>query len=619
MRQKQIFKFLDPYLKEDKNYFFGREKETYEVFYKLGESKLLLLYGASGTGKTSILNCGVANMFDESDWFPIEVRRKNNIIKSLSLEIEKILNISVTDLENIDQYLYSVYLENYKPVYLIFDQFEELFISGSSEETEQFKKILKQLLNASFDLKVILSIREEYLAYITDFEDEIPGIFENKVRIEKMSPVKARDVVLKTCKAYGIELQNDEETAKKIIELLGSHRFGIELTYLQVLLDKLYRIAYKKNPDYIVFDDAVIAEAGTVEDVLADFLEEQLHKMEDTKLAWQILKTFVSAEGTKLTLSKQAINDTLKGRKINITQKSLNKYINAFLNIKILRLLNEEEGDFYELAHDSLAKKIYENMTSEEKLTLEVRNFLVTSYKNHLHTGGLLNKNDIFYIEPYIDKLNIDKDILQFFNKSKAHIRRKKMIMIALVSFVVLILTGITIYSLQQKAKAEKAYRDFKQAQYKININKAENAQKLPDYKTAIDYYNVAKEFIDTVDKSPKNISLIKSIDSVIDVCQQKLNKKLEFEKLLSQSDSLKNEKMYVASLNKQIQAQKTGYKDISNQIIKNWQEMKSELNKRKKDYEESEKYILSKKVEARLDSLCQLMKENNLIDSCNK
>ena len=62
------FKFLDAYSKDDKNIFFGREKETEEIYEKLFKSNLLLIYGASGTGKTSILNCGIANSFQESDW-----------------------------------------------------------------------------------------------------------------------------------------------------------------------------------------------------------------------------------------------------------------------------------------------------------------------------------------------------------------------------------------------------------------------------------------------------------------------------------------------------------------------------------------------------------------------
>ncbi|MBU0765685.1 MAG: ATP-binding protein, partial [Bacteroidetes bacterium] len=80
---KSPFKFLDSFTKEDKAIFFGREKETEELYQKVFESKILLMYGISGTGKSSLIYCGLANKFVESDWLPINIRRGRNINESL--------------------------------------------------------------------------------------------------------------------------------------------------------------------------------------------------------------------------------------------------------------------------------------------------------------------------------------------------------------------------------------------------------------------------------------------------------------------------------------------------------------------------------------------------------
>ena len=77
------FKFLDSYEKEDKDRFFGRSKETAQLFNAVKRSNLVMVYGASGTGKTSLINCGLGNKFLTSDWLPIFIRRKNNINDSL--------------------------------------------------------------------------------------------------------------------------------------------------------------------------------------------------------------------------------------------------------------------------------------------------------------------------------------------------------------------------------------------------------------------------------------------------------------------------------------------------------------------------------------------------------
>ena len=79
---KSPFKFLDSYTRDDRDIFFGREREIEEMYQKVFESRILLVYGISGTGKTSLIDCGLANKFEESDWLPVTVRRGANIIDS---------------------------------------------------------------------------------------------------------------------------------------------------------------------------------------------------------------------------------------------------------------------------------------------------------------------------------------------------------------------------------------------------------------------------------------------------------------------------------------------------------------------------------------------------------
>src|SRR5664279_3942686 len=71
------FKFLDSYTREDKNIFYGRDSETEEIFRKFYSGKLLLVYGKSGTGKSSIINCGLISRMPQEDIFPIHIRCGN--------------------------------------------------------------------------------------------------------------------------------------------------------------------------------------------------------------------------------------------------------------------------------------------------------------------------------------------------------------------------------------------------------------------------------------------------------------------------------------------------------------------------------------------------------------
>ncbi len=74
-------------------------------------------------------------------------------------------NIPVTSpkLTNLARSLMAIYRKHFKPVYLIFDQFEELYVLGSKEEQRNFIQNVKEILKAEQPVKIIIAIREEYL------------------------------------------------------------------------------------------------------------------------------------------------------------------------------------------------------------------------------------------------------------------------------------------------------------------------------------------------------------------------------------------------------------------------------------------------------------------------
>src|SRR5947209_19891732 len=54
------YKGLMPYSEDDAPFFFGREAEQEIITANMLASRLTLLYGASGVGKSSVLRAGVA-------------------------------------------------------------------------------------------------------------------------------------------------------------------------------------------------------------------------------------------------------------------------------------------------------------------------------------------------------------------------------------------------------------------------------------------------------------------------------------------------------------------------------------------------------------------------------
>lgn len=349
------FKFLDAYQKEDVDRFFGREKETAQLYNAVFAANLTLLYGASGTGKTSLINCGLGNKFYDTDWLPLFVRREDQIMKSLNKVIRQALGEHIPGNFNqlsIQDKIRRLYQTFYKPVYLIFDQFEELFILGKKREQENFYRSIAQLLQADLQAKIILSIREEWIAYLNEFEKIVPSLFDNRLRIEKMNDKNVYRVLAGTARHHQIMVDTPSKTFMQIINNLRDKHERVDLTNLQVYLDRLYREDLarkgKKSTTRINFDLLLVKRVGRIENVLSEFLDEQLEQMEQ-KLAskgvknpeglpLEILFAMVTEDGTKQAMNSTAIMQSLPKNR-QIAPEHLAFCLEEFASIKLLKQL----------------------------------------------------------------------------------------------------------------------------------------------------------------------------------------------------------------------------------------------------------------------------------------
>lgn len=309
MQNKSPFKFLDSFDKEDIQDFFGRDRETKTLFKKTFESNLLLLYGLSGTGKTSLVRCGLYNMFADTDWLPLLIRRDQNIIDSLHKSIyTAAFEKAPLEGQPIRKQVHSLYLDYYKPIYLVFDQFEELFILGTQEEADNFFWLLAELLQAKLQVKIILIMREEYLANLDRFEKIIPSLFDNRLRVERMRTEDIQEVITRSAQRFGIELaEPTSDISENIIHNIRNERGFVDLANLQVYLDRLYRDDAKRRGQVdrpIRFDQALLDKTGKLGDVLARFLEEQLETINR-----ELAQRGSTAEDAALTVLAQLVTN----------------------------------------------------------------------------------------------------------------------------------------------------------------------------------------------------------------------------------------------------------------------------------------------------------------------
>ncbi len=473
---KSPFKFLDSYTKNDRDIFFGREKEIEELYRRVFDSRIMVVYGMSGTGKSSLIHCGLASKFRDSDWLNVNVRRGENLIKSMAEAVEKASlkkvesdqkgsdDLADTETSVIKRGYFrkavrNLYLDHYKPIYFIFDQFEELFIFGTREETESFLTIIQSLLSTDLQCKFIFILREEYLGWLSTFENSIAGFFDNRMRIEKMDIGNARSAIEGPCKVHNISIE--EGFAENMLQkLCPSNESEIELTYLQVYLDKIFKLASEGIEDErkITFRNSDLDKAGNVYNILGSFLDEQINHLPDPETAITVLKAFVSARGTKKSVNTEEIKEYALTTGKNIDEKTIDDLILSLVNLRILQ--DKDHAGRNELKHDALAAKIFEKVTLVEKELIEIKQFIETAYENWRKRGVLLSDKDLSYIAPYEDKLYLSEDLKYFITKSKWEFlrvkHRRRNIFITSGIALLIVFACFTVWALIERSQSQK-------------------------------------------------------------------------------------------------------------------------------------------------------------------
>ena len=461
---KSPFKFLDSYTKEDREIFFGREKEIEELYRHLFESRILLVYGESGTGKSSLVNCGLLNKLSNTEHIPVYIRRSDNILESLSEAIQVLLQESsprqmLTALM-FKKALREVSDDTHKQLIFIFDQFEELFIFGTKEERQSLIQVLKVLSESDIDCRFIFILREEYFVSIAEFEKQLPNFLSNRLRIEKMNRSNAITAIKGTCSVN--EIQVEEGFAESLLMKLNPESTDIELTYLQIFLDRIFNLAIQSGKERsdskpLIFTKELVERIGNVSDLLGSFLDDQISVMVKPDTGLAILKSFVSYKGTKRQLNLADVKDYANTLGEYVKEKDVLEIIRSLILLRVLCDINE--NGYYELRHDALAAKIFEKISAAELEILEVRQFIESSHyfwKNH---GVLLSEDDLKYISPFEKRLSLSPELSGFIEMSKVKFNtsrtRKRNLLVSGGVVIILLLSVFSIWALKERNRAE--------------------------------------------------------------------------------------------------------------------------------------------------------------------
>ncbi|MFO1430386.1 MAG: tetratricopeptide repeat protein [Candidatus Competibacteraceae bacterium] len=428
----QPFKFLDPYGPEDRAIFFGREPETAMLYAQFFKSRLTLVYGESGTGKTSLIDCGLRAQIPPEDMLFIPVRTALDPETALRQALLKQAPLAEEPPADLEALLREVIQCKHKTLALVFDQFEEFFLFQPASVRQDFARQMAAWLEHSLDLRLLIGIRQEYLAQLTELEEWLPDLYQNRLWVRRMSREQAQAAITGPCQALGIAIE--PELVAELLDTLTAGGQGVELPILQVVLDTLYRRAVADDAEHPRLTHAGYQALGQVQNILAQFIEERVSAyQEDAEVARQVLKTLVTAEGTRRLSSPAEMEERLLQFGAEIPTERLLNLLRRLGDDRIVR--EDADHHLFELRHDALAARIWQWMTGIEQELLEVRQTLEHRLWEYRQRGRLLDSGMLDDLKPYESRLHLRGELAELVEKSKQRAvrarRRRRGLLIA--------------------------------------------------------------------------------------------------------------------------------------------------------------------------------------------
>jgi WD40 repeat protein len=355
--------------------FFGRERETEIVVANLIASRLTVLYGPSGVGKSSLLRAAVARSLRELPEAPLVVvfsRWSEDPAAALAesvLEAEGAPSSNGSPLDVLER------AQSDRDVYLVLDQAEEYFLYHADDGgPESFAEALPALLAAPQRINVLVSLREDSLAKLDRFTGRIPGLFANTLRLDRLDRPAARAAIVRPIERFAeltgeavvvepglVERVLDEVGAGQIEPALGglgtvddaTDGARIEAPYLQLVMQRLWEEERSAGSSALRVE--TLERLGGAQRIVEEHLEGAMAVLspEQKDVAARLFNHLVTPSGTKIAHEVSDLADFGQ-----VAVEELEPVLATLSQRRILRSLEEGSGIRYEIFHDVLAQPV---------------------------------------------------------------------------------------------------------------------------------------------------------------------------------------------------------------------------------------------------------------------
>ena len=361
----------------------GRQQDIKRLKQRIGDTqhRLTVLYGPSGVGKSSVVEAGLIPTLRQTTIGPCDVVPVLlSVYTSWVQELGKALTAALgalsisaklaTDCKSPEAILEQLRHneQHHLLTVLILDQFEEFFfIYKTPAKRKRFFEFLRTCLNIPF-VKVVLSIREDYLHYLLEGSRRVQLDVINDNILDKdilyyignFSPQDAKSIIQSLTQRSQVHLE--PELLDALVKDLASDGEEVRPIELQVVGAQLQTETIATLAQY--------QEHGPKEKLVQRYLAEVVADCgpENQRLAELVLYFLTDENNTRPLKTRGELEKDLEAISADLLAESnqLDLVLRIFLESGLVFLLPEIPADRYQLVHDYLV--VFIRQQEEPKL-----------------------------------------------------------------------------------------------------------------------------------------------------------------------------------------------------------------------------------------------------------
>ncbi|MCL4203294.1 MAG: CHAT domain-containing protein [Pirellulaceae bacterium] len=382
------YRNLNWFTRKHAEVFFGRGHQIRELYDRLTAPRtapIIMFYGQSGVGKSSLLDAGLLPRLERD--FEVRYLRRTESGLLDTLQLAFLPEASGLPIEN----AWRVKEEQTgKPLIVILDQVEELYsrpIAALPNELDDLLKAIQATFVTSTQRpqgKLVLGFRKEWLAELEAqmIKYDLP---RTKVFLERLNRRGIIEVVLGPTSSERLrqryELTVEEGLAEVIADDLLADRGSAVSTTLQILLSKMWTKATDANYEQPRFSHDLYHDLQREGILLSDFLDQQLRAFADSMpepAKSGLLLDVLAQHTTSLGTSNQCSRDSLQKEYAHVSDV-LPKLLQLSQDLYLLTeatSTQKEATKTTRLAHDTLAPLVRERFDVSDRPGQRARRIL---------------------------------------------------------------------------------------------------------------------------------------------------------------------------------------------------------------------------------------------------